>query len=213
MITSYCNKLYIFAFIFLYTTFSWGQIRMDTFSSEELSKWDGYTYPIILPAEGLTEAERSLCETLVRANDIFSKHTHINQVLNGLTPVMAKYWGDNAAISISFSSSSTPKKNRCIYQIIVRRSENQQLQLTISGPSSTVADQDGHVTRITMIDPMNEELGMDLLFHKNGRLTNLAYRNRQLSKVKREVTWSEDGKLIQERVIDKPEPFVIRKGT
>jgi len=72
-------------------------------------------------------------------------------------------------------------------------------------------EQEGWISAMCISFSENCPDDLYVSFHKNGHMSNLHYRNNQLNKIKRDVTWTEDGELLQERVITKPEPFKLTK--
>lgn len=188
------------------------------FAQENMTKFDqspidpstmGYTKKFVLPDQGLNEDERKYLEIAKIINDILSEEQNIvvitkkmARVLEILEPTI-KY----RIIRVDFQTSATTPAGSLLRQINVLTTDKKDVftfQVSID-TRDTIA----HLA----ISRKDKSSSMGVSFHANGLMSNLSYRNETFAKIKREVTWSEDGKLIQKRAIEKPEPLRITKGS
>ncbi len=171
----------------------------------------GYTKKFTLPNTGLTEEDKKLLSEAQRINDILAETKDVNEIISQI---------NNTIIMARFSS---PIERKTSYvEFAAEKLENKNT--TASGIKVTIRnygiftfnfgrEQNSYRTTI-IVERHNIPERLSMFFHKNGNLAELNYYTGVATKVKREASWAENGKLIQEREITKPEPLNIniRKG-
>ena len=185
-------------------------ISASTTSTSENSML-GYTKKFTLPDTGLTEEDKKLLSEAQRINDVLAETKDVNEIISQInnTIIMARFSSpiERKASYVEFASEQFENKNTTMRGIKVTVLNYGIFTFNFG------REQNSHRTTI-IIERHNIPERLSMFFHKNGNLAELSYYTGVATKVKREASWSEDGKLIREREITKPEPLNIniRKG-
>ncbi len=166
----------------------------------------GYTNKFTLPDKGLNEKERKYLEIAQKLNDILSETCDADAITNRmgavLRPILPNIIGER--IYLEFHSVGLAHDKRAISQIIVSGTGDDRFTFHVSGEKTKP------YTSQVAIGHKNAIEHPHAFFSESGNI-NLVYFRNLFTKVKREVAWSEDGKVIYEGVIDKPIPLRISK--
>ncbi len=219
------NIFCVFAVIYFSSHFNFQSLFAEE-KAVQLQKLKGYTQKFTLPEAGLDEEERKYLTVAKKINDVLSEETHVAVLSERISPILLEIseTQENNQIFIETESREIAGALRDVSRITASNLGNyffvfgDPLDEIRNGrvKSLRIIFSKDHPLRGTLSKPPPPKgIPADLFvtFHDNGNMAGLVYFHGLLNKVKREVTWSEDGKLLKERVIDTPEPIRITKGT
>ncbi len=193
------------------TSFSHENNIMSTTIGAESSK-SGYTKKFTLPEEGLNEEEKKYLTIAMKINDVLSEETNFATIAEQVSPLLLEINDDIHNRHVFMDTEFRDELNtgkRYVSRITVKNTGNGIFEFGGLGRSITV---DGMVNLMCISFSRDRPDTIMVHFYDSGNFAFLNYLDKNFLKVKREIKWSEDGKLIQERVISEPEPWIIRKG-
>ena len=181
-------------------------------SPQSQNKMLGYTKKFTLPAKGLTDEERKYIAVASQINDVLSEEVDFQIIMNRIVPVLNPVWDNmiNAQILVHISSGQSPNRDKHVKEIFIERPDKGKFRFSVGGPNSITPNQEKLLRAIEVVFADGRPEVFCVYFYPNGNVSRIAYI-KKLSKIKREVTWSETGELLNERTITKPEPLKIVK--
>jgi len=204
-------------------------------SESSPSPMKGYSRNLLhIPAEGLTEEERKMCEFIQKINNVLVKSRDVTEIMNQIFPVLSDKFSSadddlrGTNFSLDFIVGTTGNLQKFVNSISIRFPSDPlpRIQIQITGPNSIIDNDQGFVISVTYLTSEYRRLAPGIYSHeivpqegdtfaifnyyKNGHLRSLSYRDcLTLAQVNRRVTWSEEGKFLEKKTITKPIPFIV----